>query len=319
MQYQIWDSDGCSPCSTTPRRDSYQRRRPDETLLYQLIEEHWPTFLEPADKSGGLPDFIVEEFEAYLRCGMLEHGLAHFACRQCGESLAVAFSCKKRGFCPSCTGRRMADVAAHLVDEVFPEVPVRQWVCSLPWRLRYAMGYDRKLCADVLDAFIVSLRRSLRRRAKAQLLRRAAADRPRAARAHRRSSLPLQLSARMEKWRACSLARSARPHRAAVCPDPATKAPHVALSRRARGSRQPERMEASLLAGVRVGRRGRPPDRPQSKRGRRSCQAPNPSALSRRRSRCHSRAIRPRSRGSPSNPLDIHGRGCSRGCSRSTS
>ncbi|WP_052551810.1 transposase [Enhygromyxa salina] len=31
------------------------------------------------------------------------------------------------------------------------------------------MGYDRKLCADVLDAFIVSLRRSLRRRAKAQL------------------------------------------------------------------------------------------------------------------------------------------------------
>jgi hypothetical protein len=61
----------------------------------------------------------------------------------------VAFSCKKRGFCPSCTGRRMADVAGHLVDEVFPAVPMRQWVCSLPWRLRYAMGYDRKLCADV--------------------------------------------------------------------------------------------------------------------------------------------------------------------------
>ena len=112
-------------------------------ILYRLIEEHWPTFLERAEQSGGLPDFIVEEFEAYLRCGMLEHGLAHFACRQCGESLAVAYSCKKRGFCPSCTGRRMADVAAHLVDEVLPEVPVRQWVCSLPWRLRYAMGYDR--------------------------------------------------------------------------------------------------------------------------------------------------------------------------------
>ena len=63
----------------------------------------------------------------------------------------------------------MADVAAPLVAEVFPAVPVRQWVCSLPWRLRYAMGYDRKLCADVLDAFIVSLRRSLRCRAKAKL------------------------------------------------------------------------------------------------------------------------------------------------------
>jgi len=31
----------------------------------------------------------------------------------------------------------MSDVAAHLVDEVFPEeVPMRQWVCSLPWALR---------------------------------------------------------------------------------------------------------------------------------------------------------------------------------------
>ena len=60
----------------------------------------------------------------------------------------------------------MSDVAAHLVDDVFPEVPVRQWVCSLPWRLRYAMGYDRRLCADVLGVFIGALTRSLRWRAK---------------------------------------------------------------------------------------------------------------------------------------------------------
>ena len=30
----------------------------------------------------------------------------------------------------------MSDAAAHLVDDVFPEVPTRQWVCSLPWELR---------------------------------------------------------------------------------------------------------------------------------------------------------------------------------------
>ena len=57
-------------------------------------------------------------------------------------------------------------MAAHLVDEVLPEVPIRQWVCSLPWRLRYAMGYDKKLCADVLAAFVGALRSCLRRRAK---------------------------------------------------------------------------------------------------------------------------------------------------------
>jgi hypothetical protein len=60
----------------------------------------------------------------------------------------------------------MSDVAAHLFDEVLPKVPVRQWVCSLPWRLRYAMGYDRQLCVDVLAVFIAALRRSLRHRAK---------------------------------------------------------------------------------------------------------------------------------------------------------
>ncbi len=29
--------------------------------------------------------------------------------------MVVAFSCKRRAFCPSCTARRMSDVAAHLV------------------------------------------------------------------------------------------------------------------------------------------------------------------------------------------------------------
>ena len=83
--------------------------------------------------------------------------------------MVVAFSCKRRGFCPSCTARRMSDIAAHLVEEVLPEVPIRQWVCSLPWRLRTALAYDRGLCADVLDAFVSSLTRSLRRRAKKHL------------------------------------------------------------------------------------------------------------------------------------------------------
>ncbi|MCP5060533.1 MAG: hypothetical protein GY937_27875 [bacterium] len=38
----------------------------------------------------------------------------------------VAFSCKRRGFCPSCRGHRMSGNAAHLVDGVLPEVPIRQ-------------------------------------------------------------------------------------------------------------------------------------------------------------------------------------------------
>ena len=49
-----------------------------------------------------------------------------------GHDKRVAFSCKPRGYCPSCRARRMSRTAAHLVDHVIPHVPVRQWVLSLP-------------------------------------------------------------------------------------------------------------------------------------------------------------------------------------------
>jgi len=78
------------------------------------------------------------------------------------------FSCKGRGFCPSCGGRRMADTAAHLVDRVLPEVPVRQWVLSLPFALRCRLAYDAPLVRDVLAIFVQSVFTSLRRRARKQ-------------------------------------------------------------------------------------------------------------------------------------------------------
>jgi len=159
----------CAPTSCRARSDGYARRRPEQTLLYRLVSEHWPRFRERAELAGDLPGFVVRTVEGYLECGRLEHGFARLACRACGHELHVAFSCKRRGLCPSCAGRRMSDLAAHLVDAVFPDVPVRQWVCSLPWRLRYPMGYDPRLCTDVLRVFVGALKRSLRWRAKRQL------------------------------------------------------------------------------------------------------------------------------------------------------
>ena len=58
----------------------------------------------------------------------------------------------------------MADTAAHLVDKVFPIVPVRQLVLSLPFALRYRMAYDARLTSDVLNVFIGALFGELRRR-----------------------------------------------------------------------------------------------------------------------------------------------------------
>lgn len=59
----------------------------------------------------------------------------------------------------------MADTAAHLVDRVFPEVPVRQWVLSVPYALRYRLAYDSSLVRDVLQVFVLTIFASIRRRA----------------------------------------------------------------------------------------------------------------------------------------------------------
>ena len=59
-----------------------------------------------------------------------------------------------RGVCPSCTTRRMVETAAHLSDHVFPRLPVRQWVLSVPKRLRYFMQRDGAVLSMVLRIFL---------------------------------------------------------------------------------------------------------------------------------------------------------------------
>jgi hypothetical protein len=61
-----------------------------------------------------------------------------------------------------------ADTAAHLVDRVLPHVPVRQWVLSLPFALRYRLAYDAPLTSAVLGVFVRTVFASLRRRARQQ-------------------------------------------------------------------------------------------------------------------------------------------------------
>ena len=92
---------------------------------------------------------VEAEFREYLRCGILCFGFARARCTGCGHDFLVAFSCKGRGVCPSCTGRRMAQTAAHLADHVIPPVPVRQWVISVPKRLRCFLA-DRPAAVTAL-------------------------------------------------------------------------------------------------------------------------------------------------------------------------
>jgi ribosomal protein S27E len=69
-----------------------------------------------AEAGRPLPDYIEQEFDAYLKCGRLEEGFLRVRCETCHAEKLVAFSCKKRGFCPSCAARRMAETAALLAQ-----------------------------------------------------------------------------------------------------------------------------------------------------------------------------------------------------------
>lgn len=141
----------CAPLPAAHAAARYARHLPERTLLYALVQAHYPDFiarLEAEDRP--LPEYVREEFETYLRCGVLEHGFLRVVCEHCRAERLVAYSCKKRGLCPSCGARRMAESARHLVDEVFGPRPVRQWVLSFPYPLRFLFASKPEAIGPVL-------------------------------------------------------------------------------------------------------------------------------------------------------------------------
>ena len=121
---------------------SYARREPENTVLHRIVREHLEAFLATVREERGksLPRYVEEELRRYLRCGILAHGFLRVVCPKCRQEIVVAYSCKCRGACPSCSARRMCDAAAHLVDHVLPDVPVRQWVLTAPHEVRRVLA-----------------------------------------------------------------------------------------------------------------------------------------------------------------------------------
>jgi|CXWL01.1.fsa_nt_gi hypothetical protein len=60
----------------------------------------------------------------------------------------------------------MAERAAHLVDHVLPDVPVRQWVLSLPHQVRYLLAWHHDLCRAVVHVLMRAVDRHLRASAR---------------------------------------------------------------------------------------------------------------------------------------------------------
>ena len=133
---------------------SHLSRSPLRSDLHKIISKNYRrVFSEIESRGTTFPFHLKREFKKYLTCGILAHGFARFHCHSCGADKLVAYSCKGRGVCPSCTGRRMSDTARHLVDEVIPRVPVRQWVLSFPYIHRFVLSSNKDLLRSSLGIY----------------------------------------------------------------------------------------------------------------------------------------------------------------------
>ncbi len=128
----------------------YRRHRPETTALYEVVRDNLETLLGAIDDGAiavRVPKHARKELHAYLDCGLLCRGFARLKCRACDETRLVAFSCKGRGFCPSCMGRRMNATAANLIERVLPpSTPLRQCVLTFPFPWRPRLAQEREAC-----------------------------------------------------------------------------------------------------------------------------------------------------------------------------
>ncbi len=137
---------------------AYQPRRARASPLYRLVQDELEEWAIGARRDPARrPEPCAEDsLRSFLTCGIHRFGVVRYRCAKCDESLFVPFSCKRRMACPSCDGKRSALGSARALDELFPQVPYRQWVLVIPKRLRYFVHRDKRLPGE-LSALLARL------------------------------------------------------------------------------------------------------------------------------------------------------------------
>jgi len=135
----------------------YRPRRPRESPLFRLVEQHleellrgWPTRF--VRRHGPLRPVVGRVLREFLKCGLLEHGFARLWCSRCRRSVLVAFSCRGRSFCPSCEKKKQHLWAEWLQDELLAPVPHREVVLTIPRLLRPLFRRRRDLLVELARA-----------------------------------------------------------------------------------------------------------------------------------------------------------------------
>lgn len=135
----------------------YKPRNHEASPFYKLVRDNFDRFeAEYPEKYqkvyGYWRPVIRSSIDKFLKCGDLREGFARVRCPKCKKEFFVAFSCKRRGCCPSCDKKRSLLLAYRLNDEVLADVPHRQFVFTIPKRLRVYFRFDRKLLGKLCRA-----------------------------------------------------------------------------------------------------------------------------------------------------------------------
>ena len=132
----------------------YCPRNPHDSAYYRCVEDHFETFEQVyedrfARQYGFFRPYVKQVIYWYLDCGDLHNGFARVKCRDCCHEYLLAFSRKRRHFCPSCHQKRVVEFGEWLCQEVIKAVPHRHFVFSIPKILRRYFLYDRNLLSEL--------------------------------------------------------------------------------------------------------------------------------------------------------------------------
>ena len=111
--------------------------------LHTIFDRHFPDFCEQYDEKYAVKygmfrlERIQQIGERFATCGDYLLGIARVRCTnlECGHDYFRPFSCKGFYLCPSCSQKRTLLFAEHLSNDVLLNLPHRQFVFSIPWKL----------------------------------------------------------------------------------------------------------------------------------------------------------------------------------------
>ena len=140
----------------------YRPHHPERTVLYRVLFHSFDNFLAEYESRfekeyGYFRPVVKEVVKRYLDCGNPKCGFARIRCPSCGEERLLMFSCRTRGFCPSCHAKRLEEWGDWMRGELLLDVPHRQVVFVIPRMLRIFFKYNRQLLSSLCQAAIQAL------------------------------------------------------------------------------------------------------------------------------------------------------------------